>query len=238
MSNHRLMAPQWLGMQEKDEGAPKDKRSTCKIDDEELALTFYNQRRNVTIKHDPKMVVPVLNVNPEIKKKQLCNVACNGMMQNEETLSDDVLRIDYLESCHNDDGVALNPIDPKNRLNNFIDTLDFMSKNADLEEKLLKIQKEAILTGTSETLNKDQQELLRIHERHNHVILILDIQALAAASHFPKTLSKCARPDCATCYYGAAERKPWRSKGKLNKAILDSIRTFPGEIAHIEMYQD
>ena len=57
-------------------------------------------------------------------------------MQNEEVLSDDILRIDDLELCHDNDGVALNAIDPKTRLNNFIDAVDIMSKNADLKDKL------------------------------------------------------------------------------------------------------
>ena len=40
ISKHRLMALQWLGVQEKYKVVLKDKRSTCKIDDEELVLTF------------------------------------------------------------------------------------------------------------------------------------------------------------------------------------------------------
>ena len=49
MSKHRLMDLQWLGMPEKDKGAPKDKRSTYKIDDEKAALPFDDRRRNATI---------------------------------------------------------------------------------------------------------------------------------------------------------------------------------------------
>ena len=52
----------------KNRGIPKDKCSTCKIDDEEAVLTFDDRCRNVTIKHDPKMLFPVLNVNLVIKK--------------------------------------------------------------------------------------------------------------------------------------------------------------------------
>ena len=40
MSKHRLIGPQRLGMQEKDKGVPKDEFSTCRADDEEVALIF------------------------------------------------------------------------------------------------------------------------------------------------------------------------------------------------------
>ena len=66
-SKHRLMAPQWLGMQDREKGIPKDKRCRCEMDDEEAMLYFDERRRKVTIKHDPKMLVPVLNINPGIK---------------------------------------------------------------------------------------------------------------------------------------------------------------------------
>ena len=51
-------------------------------------------------------------------------------------LSDDVLVIDNLESHHDNYGVALNAIDPNTRLNNFIDAVNLMPKNSDLEYKL------------------------------------------------------------------------------------------------------
>ena len=47
--------------------APKDKRSTCNIDDEEAALLFDDRRRQATIKQDPIMIVPVLSANLGIK---------------------------------------------------------------------------------------------------------------------------------------------------------------------------
>ena len=81
MSKYRLMASQWLGIQEKDKGAPKDKRSTCRVYDEEAVLTFDDRRRKVTIKYDPKMLVPVLNINPGVKHFQSFNVAFNNIIK-------------------------------------------------------------------------------------------------------------------------------------------------------------
>ena len=63
----------------------------------------------------------------------------------------------------------------------------------------------------------------------------MDIQLLTAAGHFPKRLSKCVRPVCTTCYYGKVRKKPLRSKGKNNKAILKHMRKRPGEIAHTDI---
>ena len=88
-----------------------------------------------------------------------------------------------------------------------IDTADLISKNKDLELKLSKVQEEAKMIGTADTLSKDQSELLRLHERFNHVIYIPDLQTLAAAGHFPKRSSKCTRPACTSCCYGSAQRK-------------------------------
>ena len=69
-------------------------------------------------------------------------------------------------------------------------------------------------------------ELLRLHEKHNHVISIEDLQLLEEACHFPKLLSKCARPACATCFYG---------KGKHNRSILERMQKLPGEISHTDI---
>ena len=91
------------------------------------------------------------------------------------------------------------------------------------------------MLGTKDALSKDQLEPLRTHEKFNHVVPIADIQLLDAAGHFPKRLSKCTRPACATCCCEAAQKKLWRSKGKHNKAILDKMRTLQGEIAHVDI---
>ena len=129
-------------------------------------------------------------------------------------------------------GVALRAINHETHVSKYVDAAELIAKNADLEDKLTKIQQEVRHICTKDTLTKDQIELLQIHERFNHVISIADIQLLAAAGHFPKRLSTCTRPACATCYYGKARRKPWRSKGKNNKAILERMRKMPGEIAY------
>ena len=111
---------------------------------------------------------------------------------------------DYIEcSAYEDDyeGVALGSIDADRHLPVCTDSAEIIKKNEDLETKLVQVQKEARRIGTTSTLAKDQLELLRIHERYNHVMSVADIQRLAASGVFPKRLSKCTRPACAThCY--------------------------------------
>ena len=84
---------------------------------------------------------------------------------------------------------------------------------------------------TTETLSKDQSELLHLCKQFNYVISILDSQLLAAAGHFLKRLLKCTYPVYTSYYYRLAQQKVYRSKGKHNKIILDKIRTLSGQIA-------
>ena len=92
-------------------------------------------------------------------------------------------------------------------MSSWTDTDEIIKHNEDLENKLLKVQEEARRIGTASTLNIDQQELLRIHERFNHVMSAYDIQLLAGTDVIPKSISKCTRQACAACCYGADQRK-------------------------------
>ena len=53
LSKHMLMASQWMGIQEKERGAPTEKRSDCHINDEEAILACDERLRRVIIKHEP-----------------------------------------------------------------------------------------------------------------------------------------------------------------------------------------
>ena len=80
LSKYRLMALYWLGMQDKEWGIPKEKCSRYELDDEKVVLILDEHRRWVTIKHNPKMLVPVLNVNLGIKNFQSFNVAFHNVI--------------------------------------------------------------------------------------------------------------------------------------------------------------
>ena len=90
------------------------------------------RRRKVTIKHDPKILVPVLNVNPGNKHFQSFNVAFNNVIQDEELSHDEFVdfnpELDW-------EGIALRSIDPNTHLNKYVDAVELVSKNADLEDK-------------------------------------------------------------------------------------------------------
>ena len=62
--------------------------------------------------------------------------------------------------------------------------------NEDLENKLLKVQEEARRIGTACTLSKDQLELLKTHERHNHDMPAADVYSLATTGVFPERISR------------------------------------------------
>ena len=67
-------------MQDREKGTPKDKHHRCKMDNKEAVLHFDERRRKVTIKHNPKILAPVLNVNPGIKNFQSFNVAFSNII--------------------------------------------------------------------------------------------------------------------------------------------------------------
>ena len=145
------------------------------------------------------MLVPVLNINPGIRNFQSFHVAFQNVIQDENNiLSDDIL-MDEIDDEIN--GVALNTINQEVHVSKYADTAVLIAQNADLEDKLTTIQKEAKYICRKDTLNQDQLELLQLYEQFNHVISIADIQLLVAAGHFLKYLSKCVRPAYATCYY-------------------------------------
>ena len=81
-------------MQDKERGVPKDKRCRCELDDEEAALFLDERKRKVTMKHDPKMLVPALNLNLGIKNFASFNVAFHNAIQGNALLSDDLFTFD------------------------------------------------------------------------------------------------------------------------------------------------
>ena len=150
------------------------------------------------------MLVPVLNLNLDIRNYQSFTKAfCSLIHDDGMDLEDGAISIE-----ENNYSVALWVIDAETHLNKYEDAVELIKKNKDLEQKLAKVQEEAYQIGTAETLWKDQSKLLRIHKRYNHVILIADIQLLAAASHFPTRLAKCTCLTYATCCYGSTQQKP------------------------------
>ena len=70
---------------------PKDKRCHCKMDNEEVILYLDERQRIVTIKYNPNMLVPLLNINPGIKNFQFFNVAFSNIIQDEACFDEDFI---------------------------------------------------------------------------------------------------------------------------------------------------
>ena len=78
-------------MQDKEQGMPKDKLSRCELDGEEVMLYLDERRRKFTFKHNPKILVPVLNVKSEVRNyqefaKAFCSVIHDEVSYLEEDL--------------------------------------------------------------------------------------------------------------------------------------------------------
>ena len=128
-------------MQDKEQGMPKYKRSRCKLDDEEVMLYLDERRRKVTIKHDPKILVPVSNVNPGIRKHQAFTKAFYSVIHDEgRYLEEDLLGINY--QLDTNEGASLRSIDSDTYLRKHIDAAEKIQKNLDFEDKLTQVREE------------------------------------------------------------------------------------------------
>ena len=97
MSKYHLISPQWIGLQEKSAGKPKDLRSTCQINDEDATITLEDRKKTVTIKHDPTILVPALNVNPGIRNYQYFSASFFSIIQDQHDNNEAHLTLDYEE---------------------------------------------------------------------------------------------------------------------------------------------
>ena len=79
------------------------------------------------------------------------------------------------------------------------------------------------------TLSKDQQKLLDIHEKTNHCISIKELQLMSKEGRLPNRLSTCNPPLCLSCLYGKAHKQPWRTKGKHRHRICSECDVVPGK---------
>lgn len=71
----------------------------------------------------------------------------------------------------------------------------------------------------ADTLSILQRQLLALHRKSNHCLSRTKIQELATQRHYPKNVGTFPCPVCATCLYGKAHKRPWRTKGKKDRPI-------------------
>lgn len=63
-----------------------------------------------------------------------------------------------------------------------------------------------------------QAQLLAWHYRLGHMPFA-KIQRLAKEGYLPRRMMKCEAPRCASCAFGKATKRPWRTKAPVNKKI-------------------
>ena len=103
----------------------KDKHSRCKLDGEEAILRLDERRRKFAIKQHPKMLGPVLNVNPRISNYQEFTKAFWSVIHDEgRYLDDDLLGIN--DQLDTNEGIALRSIDLNTYLRKHVDTAEIM----------------------------------------------------------------------------------------------------------------
>jgi hypothetical protein len=78
-----------------------------------------------------------------------------------------------------------------------------------------------------------QAELLCWHYRLGH-LPFANIRLMAARGEIPKRLATCRVPQCQSCLYGRATKKPWRTKAQPNK--IKTV-TKPGEYVFVDQLE-
>ena len=104
---------------------------------------------------------------------------------------------------------------------------DYIRKCHDIDpEKLQRLISPKAMTAT-------QEEWQRWHERLNHMPE-KQMRNLSLRGILPRSLSKLkSTPICPSCAFGAAKRKPWRTKGAY-RHIKKSDHNCPGSLVCID----
>ena len=92
-----------------------------------------------------------------------------------------------MKKLDTNEGVALRWIDSDAHLSKCVDTAEIIQKNLDLEDKLTQVREEAKRIGISDSLNKDQTELLRLNERCDHIIFYSRPATVSSSRPLTKT---------------------------------------------------
>jgi Reverse transcriptase (RNA-dependent DNA polymerase) len=77
-----------------------------------------------------------------------------------------------------------------------------------------------------------QAKLLAWHYRLGH-LSFAKIQQMAARGDLPSELMTCPIPRCASCLYGKATRRPWRTKAPVNAMSIPPV-TSPGSVVSMD----
>ena len=106
--------------------------------------------------------MPVINVNPGIRNYQSLSKAFCSIINDEGSYLDEIL-LDINDRLEANEGVAMRSIDTNTHLKSYVYTSESIKSNLYLEEKFNKVRKEDKRFRTSDTLSKDQTELIGPH---------------------------------------------------------------------------
>lgn len=251
---YRLLSPQYIKQVERETGIfdPTISPPTqCVIDEGFSILRFDSGRRQCTIKHLPDCKVPAILVNNGAKNFQKYQIAFNSIIQNENVQVDSEFEQNEKEEQSSpilvgqetqeefDEYIGLEQ--DKHLVEKYNDVQQAVLDDEDEEAKLLKslaMSKDKLNSDYSvNTLSKDQQELLDIHEKTNHCISIKELQLMAKEGKLPNRLSTCNPPLCPSCLYGKAHKRPWRTKGKHRRHIRRECDTLPGKATSSDTFE-
>ena len=91
-----------------------------------------------------------------------------------------------------------------------------------------------VAKGDSEHYLTPTSELLRIHQKLNH-LPFKTIQLMAANGYYEKRLVDCRVPQCSACLYGKSARRPWRTKAQPTGA--SKLCTFSGQCISVNQLE-
>ena len=103
------------------------KCSRCELDNKEVVLIFDKHRWWVTLKYDPKILVPVWIIKLGIKNFQLFNIAFNNIIQDKTVLLGDLL-IDKIDFNKNVNRVALRVINYETYVLKYVNAAELITK--------------------------------------------------------------------------------------------------------------
>ena len=248
------LSPQYIKQVEQETGIfdPTISPPTqCVIDEGFSILSFDSGRRQCTIKDLPDCKVPALLVNTGAKNFQRYQIAFNSIVQKENMQVDSDFEPNRKEKKSSPILVSQeSPAEPdeyigleqdkhivqqyNNMRHEFLDAKDEGTKRL----KTFAMSADKFNNEYSvNTLLKDQQELLDIHEKANHCISIKELQLMAKEGNLPNRLSTCNPPLCPSCLYGKAHKQPWRTKGKHRHHIRRECDVVPGKATSSDTFE-
>ena len=183
----RLLCPQQWASQRRNEVGP-DHNTKFETFADFSRLTW--SEFALTVPHEDKTNLPIWRTAPSYHK-----VAMNTQIDSSPNLEPTVVTDDEGSDDENESESEEAPKESKQVSFPFTDQCTRVHEN------------------NAETLNNDQVELLKLHNKYGHISFKL-LKNMAIQGIIPKHLAHCTPPKCSSCLYGKQTKRPWRTKAK------------------------